>query len=60
MDLQALTWVSGSKNFEMYLKNIVVRFAKIWDDYLMPVNGQQPSHILHFPLGNAGPKWTNE
>jgi hypothetical protein len=60
MDLQALTWVSGSKNFEMYLKNIVVRFAKIWDDYLMPVNGQQPSHILHCPLGNAGPKWTNE
>jgi hypothetical protein len=60
MNLQALTWVSGSKNFEMYLKNIVVRFAKISDDSLMPVNEQQPSHILHFHLNNAGPKWTNE
>jgi hypothetical protein len=60
MDLQALTWVSGSKNFEMYLKNIVVRFAKIWGDSSLPVNVRQPSHILLFPLSNAGPKWTDE
>jgi hypothetical protein len=60
MDLQVLIWVSGFKNLEMSLKNIVVRFAKIWGASSLPVNVRQPSHILLFPLSNAGPKWTDE
>jgi hypothetical protein len=60
MDLQAQIWASGSKNLETSLKNIVVKFAKIWGDCLLPVNVQQPSHILHFRLGNAKLKWTDE
>jgi hypothetical protein len=41
----------------MYQNNIVVRFAKIWVDFLLLVNGLQPNHISHYRRTSDRQKW---
>jgi hypothetical protein len=54
---QIVIWANGFRNFGMFQNSIVVRFGKIWADFLLLANELQPNHISHCPRNSDRQKW---
>jgi hypothetical protein len=54
---QIVIWANGFRNFGMFQNSIVVRFGKIWADFLLLVNELQPNHISNYPRNSDRQKW---
>jgi hypothetical protein len=54
---QIKIWANGFRNFGMFQNSIVVRFGKIWADFLLLANELQPNHISHCPKNSDRQKW---